>query len=245
MHASPVTEESTPQESAPSEITDNPTSFAVDGANRSRLWVVPALIVLILLGAMVALNTRRAPAKASGKNEISRLESDVRALKEELNRERIALGLQPREDDAESMDEITQRLSRDAETLVSLARGFQAMLAEKDATISAKNAEIIRSEQIRQAIAQECTRLQGELQRAGNNDSIADEVSKELEILRDERDTMAAALNEARAKLAEHDNAISSDTHADVLRQLDEITRARDFFQKRVEELEAAKSASE
>jgi len=197
-----------------------------------------AFVVIALLIVLVFLNVRNKSGGKISPEEIGELQAEANALREQLNRERMALGLSPREGNAESMQEIAARLRKDADTMVALASSFQTMLAENDANISAKNAELIRSEQLRQALATESARLQGELQRALVGGSTAEQLRAELTTIKSQRDALASELDNVKQELTRNAGAVSQDAYADLQRRLEETTRARDFFEARVSELE-------
>jgi outer membrane protein OmpA-like peptidoglycan-associated protein len=114
------------------------------------------------------------------------------------------------------------------------------MLIEKDAEISAKSAELIRSEQLRQSLSAEAARLQGEFQRALVNGSDSDLLRREVVALKSQRDALAAELTKLRDELATKGQGVSADDYADLQRQLEETRRAKQFFEARVAELEGA-----
>jgi outer membrane protein OmpA-like peptidoglycan-associated protein len=175
---------------------------------------------------------------SSGSPELTELQAEATALRNQLNRERVAMGLRPLEGGSEPMEDIAARLKKDADTMVALATSFQAMLAEKDAEISAKSAELIRSEQLRQSLAAESARLQGELQRALVNGSDADLIRRDLEAMKSQRDALAAELATLRGELAAKDDGVSPDDFADLQRRFDETLKAKEFFEAKVAELE-------
>ncbi len=211
----------------------------VPGAARSP-WLVPAFVVIALLVVLVTLNLRKGGGGKVSLEDVAELQAEAQALRGQLNRERMALGLRPLEGNAESMQDIAARLRKDADTMVALATSFQTMLAEKDAEISAKNAELIRSEQLRKTLAGESARLQGELQRAIAGGADSESLRRELAALQEERDSLAAQLDKVRQELAANTGGVSAEAHAELQRRLEETTRARDFFEARAAELEAA-----
>jgi outer membrane protein OmpA-like peptidoglycan-associated protein len=202
-------------------------------------WLIPAFIIIVLLVVLVMLNLGQGGGKVGGSEDLAGLKAEANALREQLNRERVALGLRPLEGNVESMQDVATRLSKDAETMVALAGSFQNMLVEKDAEISAKNSELIRSEQLRQSLANESNRLQAELQRALVDASEVDLLRRESAQLKQQRDVLAEELAGLRQQLALNAGAVSAEIHADLERRLEETTRARDFFEARVAELEA------
>ncbi|MCU0751055.1 MAG: hypothetical protein MUF13_16070, partial [Akkermansiaceae bacterium] len=144
----------TPAETSPSKSTMPPA-------------VALAFVIIALLGVLIVISLRATRGSgAAGSPELTELEAEANALRDQLNRERMAMGLRPLEGSSEPVEEIAKRLKKDADTMVALASTFQEMLSEKEAELSAKNAEIIRSEQSRQALTNETARLSAELQRA-------------------------------------------------------------------------------
>jgi outer membrane protein OmpA-like peptidoglycan-associated protein len=108
------------------------------------------------------------------------------------------------------------------------------MLAEKDSELTARNAEILRLERLRQSLSAEITRVEGELQRALVNGSNLDLLRRDLADVKAQRDALATELNEARQKVS----GVSAEDYADLKRQLEESQRAKAFFEARVQELE-------
>lgn len=166
--------------------------------------------------------------------DVSALQAEANALRSEYNRERVAMGLRPVEGDSEAIEEVAGRVKKDADTLVALATSYQRMLAEKDSELTARNAEILRLERLRQSLSAEITRLQGELQRSMVNGSDNELIRRDLADLKAQRDALAAELNEARQK----NSGVSAEDYADLKRQLEETQRAKEFFEARVQELE-------
>ena len=232
-----MSDEKTPATDEPKETLGDQATAAFTKTAFSPVAVL-GFVVIALLVVLVVTNARRNGGGSISPGELSELQAEAQALREQLNRERVAMGLRPMEGNVESMQDIAGRLSKDADTMVALASSFQTMLAEKDAAISAKNAELIRSEQMRQTLANESVRLQGELQRAIAGGADSELLRSQLAALQQERDSMAAELAGLRTQLAERVEGVSSDAHAALLRRLEETTRARDFFEARVAELE-------
>ncbi|MCU0778949.1 MAG: OmpA family protein, partial [Akkermansiaceae bacterium] len=104
---------------------------------------------------------------------------------------------------------------------------------------TAKNAELIRSEQLRQTLAAESARLQGELQRSLVAGTETDLLRRDLTAMKAQRDALAAELNSVRAELAGKSAGASADEFADLQRRFEETERARSFFESRASELEA------
>ena len=205
--------------------------------------VALAFVIIALLGVLIVMVLRGNMGSDSGaSSEVNTLQAEATAMREQLNRERVAMGLRPLGGNTEAVEDVANRLKKDADTMVALAGSFQSMLAEKDAELSAKSAELIRSEQLRQSLAAESARLQAELQRALVNGSDADLLRRDLEAMRAQRDALNAELTSVRAQLAAKGEGVSEDDYNDLERRLEEAQRARDFFEARVKELEGEAS---
>ena len=202
--------------------------------------VALAFVIIALLGVLIVVTLRGNRGGGAGEAEMNELQAEASALRTQLNRERMAMGLRPLEGGPESMEDIAARLKKDADAMVALAGSIQSMLMEKDAEISAKSSELIRSEQLRQSLSAEASRLQGELQRALVSGSDADLLRRELTALKSQRDALAAELASLREQLAAKGQGVSADDYADLQRQLEETQRAKSFFEARVAELEGA-----
>ena len=201
--------------------------------------MVLALVIIALLGAILFMFLHGQKAKPSATSEdIARVQAESDAVRSQYNRERIAMGLSPLEGNAESVGDVAARLKKDADTMVALATSFQTMLSEKDALLTAKNSELLRSEQIRQSLAVESQRLQLELQRALVGGSEADLLRRDLATSKSQHDALVSELDAARKQLAAKGEGASKEDLADLQRRLEETLRAKDFFEAKVKELE-------
>jgi outer membrane protein OmpA-like peptidoglycan-associated protein len=233
------------EENAPIE-DPKPSQGGAGTATVSKPAMPPAVAltfaIIALLGVLIVVILRGNRSSGSSNADIDELQAEASALRTQLNRERVSMGLRPLEGGPESVEDIAARLKKDADSMVALAGSFQSMLAEKDAEISAKSAELIRSEQVRQSLSAEATRLQGELQRALVSGSDADLLRRDLDSLKSQRDALAAELAKVRDELAAKGQGASADDYADLQRRLEESQRAKSFFEARVADLEGALS---
>ncbi len=201
--------------------------------------VALAFVIIALLGVLIVIGIRSNMTRSdTDPTELTALQAEANALRDQLNRERIAMGLRPLEGNFEAVDDVAARLKKDADSMVAIASSLQSMLAEKDADLGAKSSELIRSEQLRQSLAAESLRLQGELQRALVNGSSADLLRRDLENVIAQRDALSAELESARQELATRSAGVNQDDYANLQRQLEETQRAKEFFEARVSELE-------
>jgi outer membrane protein OmpA-like peptidoglycan-associated protein len=195
--------------------------------------MVLAFVIIALLGVLIVMGLRGGFGSGSaGSSDLTQLQAEANAIRGQLNRERMSMGLRPLESGSESAEDIATRLKKDADTMAALATSLESMLGEKDAAISAKNSELLRSEQLRQSLAAESSRLQAELQRALVASSEVDRLRREFDALRSQRDALSA-------ELAAKGGSVSADEFDEFQRRLDEALRAKDFFENRVKELEA------
>ncbi|MFT3991266.1 MAG: OmpA family protein [Luteolibacter sp.] len=198
------------------------------------------IAAILLLVALIAVNTKRRKIDhETRESDISSSKANLEATRTYLNRQRAEMGLTPLQTEGEPIEDIARRVKKDADTLVLLTTRFQEMLAEKDTVLSAKTAELIRSEQMRQSLLNESSRLQSELQRALAASSEADLLRRSQELMRSQRDAVSAELAKARAELAAQGQMASSADMADLQRRFDETLKAKEFYEKRAAELEA------
>jgi len=198
---------------------------------------VGLLVAAVLVVVLVVMNGQK--KKDGSPEEKSAMKAEVEAMRSELNRQRMSMGLRPLENGGESIDQITKRLSKDAESIVGLANSFQGMLGEKDAALDLKNGELIRSEKLRHTLVTENARLQTELSRQLVDGADGDLAKKEVAGLKAQRDQLAGDLAKVQRELASAAGGLSKDEYDDLQRQFTEAKRSSDFFEKRVKELEA------
>ncbi len=196
-------------------------------------------VIIALLAVLMVIGYRdKMAGSITSSPELADLQAEAKALRDQLNRERMAIGLRPLESGGEPVDDIAARLKKDADTMVALAKSFESLLVEKDSEISAKNAELIRSVQLRQTLAAESARLQAELQRALVSSSEVELLRNEVGSLKSQRDALAGEMASVREQLAAKGEGVPAELHADIERQLEETRKAKDFFEARVVELE-------
>ena len=233
-------------------VTDPPTKSLAEETEEEQPKAFglmnPVVFLLFMIFAMVVVlvvvNMRDSGDGSKDKAQaddpaVAALKADVKAGEMELNRQRMAMGLPPLENRNEPIAEIATRLKTDADTLVALAGRFQQMLGEKDAEISARSAELLRSEKVRQDLMTENARLNSEYQRALIGGSEAESLKKLLADSQATRDALSAELAKVRAQLVEMNDAVSSDEFSDLQRSFDETLRSKNFFETRVRVLEA------
>ena len=243
-----MSEQNAPIEDQPHAAEEAATETGAEAAvSKSSISPVTALafVIIALLGVLIVIGIRgNMSGSGVASAELVELEAEANALRDQLNRERVALGLRPLEGRGEPVEEIAARLKKDADTMVALAGSFQSLLVQKDDEISDKNAELIRSKQLSQTLTAEAARLQNELQRALVGGSDAEILRREIGSIKSQRDALAGELATVREQLAAKGEGASKEALDDLQRQLDETRRAKDFFEARVAELESELSTA-
>ncbi len=215
------------------------------GVSKAPLPPAVALgfVIIALLGVLIVMGIKGgllggSSSSSSSDSNMAKLRAEVDARRTELNRQRLAMGLSPLAGTSEPIEEIAKRLKSDADTLVALAGRFQQMLAEKDTDLSAKNSELLRSEQLRQALTAENGRLQNDLNRALIGGADMDRLRSDLASMKSQRDALAAELSSVNERIKTMSAGVSADEYADLKRRYEESVRAKEFFETRVQELE-------
>lgn len=202
--------------------------------------VALAFVIIALLGVLIVMVLRNGSMFSNSTSaDVKKAEAELQVLRQVHNNERIAMGLSPIVGDSEPIENIAARLKKDADALVTLAGSYQKMLEQKDAELAARNAEIIRSENLRQSLAAETVRLQNELQRALISGTDADLLRRDLADVKAQRDALAAELASAREKMLTMTSGASAEDYADLQRRFDETLRAKEFFEARAKDLES------
>lgn len=219
---------------------DTPQKNKLAGLMNPVVFLLFMIFVMVVLLAVINLSNPSTNGSEKDENpQLTAQEAELSALRTELNRERIAMGLSPLPEDSEPIDEIAERLKGDADTLVAIAGSFQQLLSEKDAEIANSGKELIRLEKLRQDVSAENARLYNELQRALDSSSEAKELRAMLEQMRAQRDSLSQQLAATREELASNIGSVSEAEFEDFQRRFNEIIKSRDFFENRVKELEA------
>lgn len=222
------------EETETSEIEEVPPARGAASRFQSvrNLWIAIAVLTFLLIVSMIFNRPAASKAIDPDDPEIAAIKADMETRRAELNRQRAELNLPPLSGHGEDVAEITSRLRRDAETLVSLVERYQRLLADRDRELGEKNVELIRSVQIRDS-------LTAELGRASANTAGASNLQGELSEALARASRLADELADARRQIAALETQ-SQDEEIDLLtRRINEVTRTRDFYKDQVAELEA------
>ncbi len=237
-----MTEPTSPPSADPQEPDPHVAPAADPSATSTQ--ISPAIlalgfIVMILLGVLITQNLKTNGGPGSEDPALAQIKADIERQREELRRQRADAGLISGSASGESATQIATRLKRDADLLATATAELQSMLVQANTQLTAKNSELISSEQTRQTLVNDNARLQADLNRALIEGSNADLLKRQVADASAKRDALMSELEAARQKLSDAGNRPSTEAMADVQRRLDEATRAKGFFETRVKELEA------
>lgn len=193
-------------------------------ANTGLAWVIVCLLAVLVFILWRANNSLNLPTQDP---QIAALQREIDAHRAALNGESTATD----ESVGEPVEAIAGRLKRDVDGLLSLAAHFQEELAEKDALIASRTTQISELEALRQTLAKDVVRLQEELQVALAGVTASDAMRGELDVAKAELALM-------REEFKRQSGAVSAEDFEDLKRRFEETSRAKEFFEARVTELE-------
>ncbi len=211
-----------------------------DHTTARKTLSLPAMLGLVLgallVGILIALALRAKPDNnaPTGDSSLATAHADLEARRNELNRQRAALGLPPLDasSGSESVDDVAARIKKDIATLTDASAKFQQLLAESDAEAAQKSRELADSEKIRQELLHENSRLMEERDKAHATSGPTEQLRTQLEQANKELATL-------RERLASTENRPTEASLESTKRQLEEANRARAFFENRAKVLEA------
>ncbi len=236
-----MSDEKAPREDGETAEAETNDVVVAGPASKSSLppAVALAFVIIALLGVLIVMVLKNSSfLRSNSSPDLSALQAEANALRSEYNNQRIAMGLRPIEGTSEPIEEIAGRVKKDADALVALAGSYQKLLAEKDNELTARNAEILRSEKLRAALTAENSRIQSDMQRALVGASDIEMLRRDLVDVKAQRDALAAELKEVREKMLTMSAGVSPDDYAGLKRRFEETLRAKEFFEARVKDLE-------
>ena len=205
----------------------------------SRLAVTPVMAMAIVIVAMLVLLI---VIKLKTPNESQRLEARKMAVLrtefEELKRHSGSLGL-PTSGGGEQIEDIADRMKKDADSMVLLAGRYKQLIDEANASLAKKNTDLLRSEQYRQMLSNDYERAKADLQAAKTGGHEAESLRREVATLKTQREAQTAELATLKQQLAAVGDQASKADLDSLQRRFEETLRAKDFFESRAKQLEA------
>jgi len=202
-------------------------------APASKMVVSPVMaMVIVAVALLVVLIAMKLKTPVVDPNLVS-----MRAQVEELKRQIGSQGL-PTLGGGEQIEEVAERMKKDADGVVLLAGRYKQLLDETNASLVKKSADLLRSEQYLQMVTTNYERAKADLQQARDGGLAADSLRREVEKLKAQREAQAAELATLKQQLgAVGEQASKADLDA-LQRRFEETLRAKEFFESRAKELE-------
>jgi len=182
--------------------------------------LVLGFVIVALLGVVIfqnALPPAGGEAKAADSPAMETLRADIETRRAMLNRERIALGMEPIGGSSlgsESADDVAARLKTDAETLASLSGSFQELLVRKESELDGARAETVAALREQKRLRELLDTANRDLRQSMIDASAANSLRTELEAerrritaLQDELSRLRAEPGALRQQLAAAENA--------------------------------------
>jgi len=195
------------------------------------LWITVGALALLFAASIVLRPPSGTQPISANDADIAATRAELEARRADVNRQLAELNLPTMMPRGEALEAITARMRKDADTLISLVERSQQLVAEKDRLLTEKNVELIRSEQLREALSIELARNQ-------NTGADAARMADEVAAAAARANRLADELAAARQQIAELSTTQPDHQMESMQRRLEEATRARDFFELRAAELE-------
>jgi|GEM_PF-7035997 len=206
------------------------------------------LLIIALLLALILVQVRPdLLPKPTAEPATPDLQAAIDAERAELNRELVALNLQPLKQAApaspqatsagESQHEVAKRIAADANTLAAHAADMQRLLDAKDAEIAAATNKVLQAQRELLAMSKQLSALKQQVN-SGLPGAESEILQRGAEIAAARTAALENNLAEANARLADYANTPSAAEHASLQSLYQDALRAREFFEKRSSELE-------
>jgi outer membrane protein OmpA-like peptidoglycan-associated protein len=201
---------------------------------RPKTAVTPVMAMAVAIVAMLVILIG---IKLKTPNENQKL-APLRAELEALKRQSGALG-QPTLAGGEQIEDIAERMKKDAEGIGLLAARYKQLLDEARAALATKTTEVLRLEQYRQMLGNDYERAKAELQQAKAGGPEAAALRSEVDTLKTQREAQVAEVAALKQQLAAVGEQASKADLDSLQRRFEETLRAKEFFESRAKELEA------
>ncbi|MGJ8677196.1 MAG: OmpA family protein [Akkermansiaceae bacterium] len=160
-------------QSSPEPVNSTSVSTGVETNNNkqsSKLTtaLIVMIVVLLFLMLIMSMNGSLLPNNRNQGSDLSPLISENGKLRSQANAERIRQGLQPLPVDAQNAQIISDRIQRDATSLVAISRQWQSELDSKESVILELSSELKARDAIAKTLYTQISELQSKLSQAGN-----------------------------------------------------------------------------
>ncbi|BCX46112.1 membrane protein, OmpA/MotB [Haloferula helveola] len=212
----PAPDESSATETPATETKTESTNESATPASRqvSPIVLTISFIIITLLGIVIFQNLFPRGGGGGGSSKgnatVDVLRADIETQRAEINRQRIALGMEPLEGTSgiETAEEVAARLKADADTLASLTSSYQDLLERKEAQLDELRAESIKALKDQQLLREQLNRVNQDLRAAMVDASLAttlkgdlDKANAQIKALQEELQRSRDEPSELRAQL--------------------------------------------
>lgn len=188
--------------------------------------VAMTFVIVVLLTALVVMTVF---PRQQG-SDISKLKAELAELAKQGSPSPAVAG-------GEQIGDVAARVKKDADTMTLLAERYQQLVDDTHAESVRKSAELARSEELRKRDAEAVFQLRRELENSKGATYEVEGLRREVADLKTMRDAQTKEIERLKQEAGQGGSA---EELATLRRQLEETTTARDFFEARARELEAA-----
>ena len=188
--------------------------------------VAMTFVIVVLLTALVVMTVF---PRQQG-SDISKLKAELAELAKQGSPSPAVAG-------GEQIGDVAARVKKDADTMTLLAERYQQLVDDTHAESVRKSAELARSEELRKRDAEAVFQLRRDLENSKGATYEVEGLRREVADLKTMRDAQTKEIERLKQEAGQGGSA---EELATLRRQLEETTTARDFFEARARELEAA-----
>lgn len=208
-----------------------PTATSVETqakSNQRTTALIAVIVVLLVIMLLLSMNGKLFTPNNTA--NISAAASQNQALRANLNAERARQGLPPLPDDSQNALIISERIQRDATSLVSLSKQWETELSGKDAIISDLQLKIKQRDDVATSLYRQIADLQSKLDKEGSSSAQLVQISNELQLANSQIETY-------RQQLAELQSRPTAETVATLRQQLATNMEERNKLQLQIDGL--------
>ncbi len=198
--------------------------------------LIAIIVVILFIMLMLSMNNKLFPTTGDAR-DLNTLEERNAQLRAEANAERTKLGLAPLPEGSAAAKTMASRLRRDATDLAALTLQWQSELEAKENALADLQSQITSRDQNTQRLYAEINKLQAQIEKNANAESLLVTLRNDLQIAQNQLLTYQQQLAEAQTRP-------SADTLAQLRAQLDESQAANIKLGQQVDALLAKSESS-
>lgn len=200
-----IFKEAPEEETQESQESPKAENKPANSSSNSPLIMMIGFVVIVLLGVVIfqgIFPTKDQESKEDS-TAMESLRADIKTRRAEINRQRLALGMEPLagSSEAESARVVADRLTEDANTLASLVTSFEDLLASKEQQLDLARAESIAALKEQQRLSDAYFDLQKQLRDAMINSSKNSSLVTALDQANQEMETMRMSYSNLQSQI--------------------------------------------